>query len=273
MGSKKKKRPDPASFELPHLGVDSHAHLDFEGLAEDLEAVVQRATDCGICKIGQVFLGPEAYAENSSLFTPYGDLFFFLLGIHPHEAKSCSSSALEKMEQAFKGDSKIKAVGEIGLDFHYDLSPREKQIQAFQEQLSLAKEIDLPVVIHSREADEKTLELLLDRGFKDRRVLWHCFGRDADFARKILHSGWMLSVPGTVTFPKSVSLQEAVKVIPEQRLLLETDCPFLSPAPYRGKQNEPSLLAFTAEAVAKLKEMPLNELWAKSGENALKFFC
>lgn len=272
MGKKKQVRPDPASFELPLLGVDSHAHLDLNAFDGGMEAAVKRAKDCGISNIGQVFLGPDAYAQNSPMFLAYAEMFFFILGIHPHEARHCSPSALCKLEQAFAEDRRVKAVGEIGLDFHYDLSPRQDQIRAFQQQLTLAKEKDLPVVIHSREADEETVKVLLDRGFKDRPLLWHCFGRDADFAQKILDWGWMLSIPGTVTFPRSVSLQQAVSIIPPDRLLLETDCPFLAPVPYRGKQNEPSLLVFTAEMVARLQDIPLPELWARTGENALKFF-
>lgn len=272
MTKKKANRPDPASFQLPESGVDSHAHLDLRGLIEDVQGVIQRANDVGLCKIGQVFLGPDAYAKNKGFFEDNEGFFFFILGIHPHEAKDCSTSALDKIERALVEDNRIKAVGEIGLDFHYDYSPRESQKKAFKDQLCLAKERSLPVVIHCREAEKETMEILADQGFEDYPLLWHCFGRDSDFAKKVIRKGWMLSIPGTVTFPKSIALQKAVSELPLENLLLETDCPFLTPAPYRGKQNEPSLMAFTAEKVAKLKDMHLEEVWTKTGDNAFKFF-
>ena len=182
------------------------------------------------------------------------------------------STELDAINQALDQDQNIKAIGEIGLDFHWDRSPRDRQRSAFQAQLDLARDRNIPVVIHSREAEEETLDILLDMGFQDRPLLWHCFGGDSSLAEQILARGWMVSIPGTVTFPKSRALQEAVRGIPLQQMVLETDCPFLAPEPYRSKRNEPAYSVFTAQKIAEERQAPLTDIWEQTGQTAREFF-
>ncbi|MFW6324271.1 MAG: TatD family hydrolase [Desulfovibrionales bacterium] len=268
---KKKHRPEPTSFQMEPIGVDTHAHLDLDAFDADREEVLARSIASGINRIGNVFLGPTAYARGKSLFDAYPGVFF-LLGIHPHDAASCTADSLDALREAFISDSRLRALREIGLDFYYDRSPRGIQITVLQEQLVLAKELDLPVAIHSREAEEDVLRIMADLGFMDRKVLWHCFGGTAEMAERIVGYGWTLSIPGTVTFRKNKTLQDAVARIPSENLVLETDCPFLSPEPYRGKRNEPAFTVFTAGKIAEIRGEDVETLWRKCAQNAFRFF-
>lgn len=275
--SKKRKteRPDPADLGLPPGGADSHAHLDMEAYDEDRDAVLDRAAAAGVARIGQVFLGPAAYRANAALFADRPEVFF-ILGIHPHDATTATDEALAEVEAACREDaagrSRIRAIGEAGLDYYYDLSPRDVQRRAFAAQAELARGLDLPLVIHCRDAVYDTLRILMDLGLSRRPVLWHCFGGDADLAREILSHEWSISVPGPVSYRKSDDLRAAVAEIPLDRLLLETDCPFLAAEPWRGKRNEPAFLAFTAQAAARARGMDPAELWLATGRNAAAFF-
>ncbi len=269
--ARKKPRPLPQELQLGHGGADSHAHLNMGNLADSLEDVLARAESCGVSTLGNVFLGPGAYEEGKDLFQKYEQVFY-ILGAHPHEARAFSLDTAEEIIKAVKKDNKIKALGEIGLDFFYDYSSPADQKKAFTAQLESAKGLDIPVVIHSRDAYQQTIEILLDMGFRDRPVLWHCFGQGPEQARKIMSFGWHISVPGSVTYKKSQELQEAVKIIDVNRLLIETDCPFLAPEPYRGKENEPAFLGFTAVKIAEVKGMDPNELWLKCGDNCRELF-
>lgn len=269
--ARKKPRPLPRDLKLPPGGADSHVHLDMGSLAGSLDQVLARAGSCGISHLGHVFLGPDAYKKGKDLFKNH-DQVFFILGVHPHEAKAFTPDAAGDIFSACKKDSGIKALGEIGLDFFYDYSPADLQEKAFRAQLEAAKQLDMPVVIHSRDAYRETVEILMDMGFRDGPVLWHCFGQGPDQAREITSFGWRLSVPGSVTYKKNHALREAVKIIDLNQLLLETDCPFLAPEPYRGKENEPALLGFTAMKIAEIKDMDPGGLWLKCGENCREFF-
>ena len=264
-------RPSPQSFALPLVGVDSHAHLDLDGLRGQCAEAVHRAEAAGVAWIGNVFLNPGAYFSNRDLFAAMEQVFF-VLGVHPHESDRVDAATLSSLSEALKGDPRIRGLGEIGLDFFRDWCPREDQVRAFRAQLALARELDMPVVIHSRDAERQTLDILCDMGFADRPLLWHCFGGDRALAAEILDAGWTISIPGTVTFRKSTRLQDAVSAIPVERMVLETDCPFLAPEPYRGKQNEPALTVFTAQKIAELKDMDLETVWTRTGLNARQFF-
>lgn len=268
---KKTKRPEPESLGLSPVGVETHAHLDMDEFAEDLDEVLERAAGSGVANIGQVFLGPSAYGKNRALFNGRKG-FFFILGVHPHDATSLDQAALDAMRQAFAADPALKAVGEIGLDFFYDLSPRDVQRQAFRAQLRLAREVDKPVVVHSRDARDETMAILEDEGFAGRPLLWHCFGHGADFAARVVERGWLMSIPGTVTFKKSDVLREAVAAAPIERLVIETDCPYMAPEPYRGKRNEPAFCVFTAREIARIKGMDVQDVWRITAQNAMAFF-
>jgi len=221
--------------------------------------------------VGNVFLSPSAYLENRHLFDEHRDVFF-VVGLHPHESHSFSPSMLDEIKEIVAEDVRVKAVGEIGLDFFRNLSSRQEQIRAFEAQLELARDMDVPVVIHCRDALSETLRILEDMGFKGRRLMWHCFTLGRDEAGEILARGWMVSIPGVVTFKKAEALRDAVKEIPLSRMLIETDCPFLTPSPFRGKRNEPAYVAYTAQAISSIKGIGLTEVWRETGKNAKDFF-
>lgn len=267
--SRHKERELPETLGLACVGADSHAHLD--GRDFDPLAVLARARACGVRTVGNVFLGPEAYWNFRDVFEADPDVFF-LLGVHPHEAAKMTEADLVSMRQAFETDPRLRAVGEIGLDYHYDFSPRADQQHWFRRQLELARDLGKPVVIHCREAEDDCLAILDQMGFGGKPLLWHCFGLGPDWAERLLARDWHLSVPGTVTYAKSEDLRAAVPDIPADRLLLETDTPYLSPDPYRGKPNEPAFLGFTAREIARLRGEDANGLWRRCGDNARRFF-
>jgi TatD DNase family protein len=272
--SKKRKepRPDPAELGLPLVGVDSHAHLDMEEFPlEELPEVLVRARSAGVAAIGNVFLGPAALAAGRDRFADHPEVFF-LLGVHPCDAGSLAPGDLPAMEAAFRGEPRLRAMGEIGLDYFWDPEAREVQGRVFRDQLALARDLDVPVAIHSRAAEADTLAGLDDLGFRDRPVLWHCFGGGPELLSAIVSRGFWVSVPGPVTYPKNTALAEAVAGLDLSRLLLETDAPYLAPEPWRGKRNEPALTAFTAVRVAQLLGLAPETVWQASGDNARTFF-
>lgn len=277
---KKKVRPGPETLELPWGGVDSHAHLDMREsgmdqdgheLPDDLDEILEAARLAGVARVGNVFLGPEAYERGRGLFAHRPEVFF-ILGIHPTGALDYTPQRLERMREQFLADERLRAVGEIGLDYYWDDAPPEAQETALRAQLGLARDLERPVVIHSRDAEEETLRILDEEGFAGRPLLWHCFGRGPQFAEALLSRGWHLSIPGPVTYRKNEALQQAVAMIPMDRLLVETDSPYLAPEPWRGKRNHPALSAFTAAKVAEIKGLEPGRVWLQAGENARRFF-
>lgn len=271
--SKKNKapRPEPENLGLPLAGVDSHAHLDMDDFDAEREAVLDRARACGVARTGNVFLGPAAYQKNRHYFANRPEIFF-LLGIHPGDADQCSLESIEAMRGAFQSDARLKAVGEIGLDYYWEKHPHGLQERTFRAQLALALELGLPPVIHCRDAFEDTLRVLEDAGFSGRKLLWHCFGGDETQAETLLGHGWHLSIPGPVTYAKNDALRRAVAAIPLERMVLETDCPYLSAEPWRGKPNHPALLGFTARSIAEIKGLPVEDVWSATGQTARTFF-
>ena len=270
--SKKKRRMDPWELGLPRTGVDSHAHLDLDRYEPgEIPELLDRAGRAGVARVGQVFLSVEAYEQGRGLFADSPEVFF-LLAHHPNEAHEMADADMEAMDRAFGVDERLRAVGETGLDFYWDRAPKKRQEEVFHLHLDLALARDLPVVIHSREADEAVLAILDDRGFRDRPLLWHCFGGQAELAGEIVSRGWRVSVPGAATFSKNQALREAVASVPADRLLVETDCPFLAPEPWRGKRNEPAYAAFTAKVLAQARDEAPAELWTRCGKNAEAFF-
>ncbi len=271
MGHKKAERIDPLTLALPFVGVDSHAHLDGPEFDSDRDMVLARARAAGLRQVGNVFLGPEEFAARRSFFDAHPEVFF-LLGIHPCEGQRCTPASLAAMRAAFAAEPRLRAVGEIGLDFHWQDCPREIQFRAFAAQLDMARELGRPVVIHCREAEDECLMILESRGFAGYPLLWHCFGGGSATARRILRNGWHISVPGPVTYPANEDLRRAVALIPADRLMLETDCPYLAPVPWRGKRNEPALSVFTARAVAAARHVAPEDIWQSCGDNARRFF-
>ncbi len=271
MSKKKVIPPDPQSQALTLCGVDSHAHMDSSSFDTDREEVLARAKNCGIAHIGNVFVGLQNYLARKHYFENHTEVFF-ILGIHPCDAHTASEEHLAGIEEAFLEEPRLKALGEIGLDYYWDSCPKDVQMQVFIQQLHIAKKLEKPVVIHCRDAFEHTVAILEKEGFKDYPLLWHCFGGNKAEAKHLVHNGWHISIPGPVSYPKNDFLREAVQHIPLDRLMLETDCPYLSPNEWRGKRNEPALTVFTAKTIAAARNMDTEELWQVCGSNAQRFF-
>lgn len=257
------------SFSSAPFLVDSHTHLEMEEFEEDRDDVVERARQAGIGLM--ITVGTNLALCNKALQVAarYPEVYV-ALGIHPHEVKDIDSGTYETLEELVKGE-KVVAYGEIGLDFHYNLSPREIQITRFGEQLELAAACGLPVIIHNREAHKETLAMLEPWKGKMRGVI-HCFSGDREIARKFIDLGFSISIPGTVTFKKAEDLREVVQYIPLENLLVETDAPFLAPLPHRGKRNEPAFAAKTALKLAELKGLSYDVLAAATTRNAFTLF-
>ncbi len=273
MAHKKKERIDPLTLEMPYGGIDTHAHLVSGKIWDDVENILERAEKCGISHIGEIFLRHESYLAKKDFFK---ENIFYIYGLHPTDLNNIVYNELDLIREDIALDQgqkkKIKAIGEIGLDYYWkEVEPNLQQIY-FRLQLKMAKDFDLPVVVHSREAFDDTVKILLEEGYKDQRLLWHCFDADSVRAKIIIENGWHISVPGSVTYKGNDALRSALHTIPKDRLMLETDCPYLSPEPWRGTANEPSLTVFTAKCIADELGRDKNELWLTCGENAKKFF-
>ncbi len=271
MSHKKKFRIDPLTQALPTGGVDSHAHLDDPAFDDDREAVLGRATQAGLQHIGNIFLDPIVFDKRKHVFDGHSEVFF-ILGVHPCNAQLFNEDTVAAIRQACSQEKRVRAIGEIGLDYYWKDCPREIQIDTLGQQLALAKNLGKPVVIHCREAEEDCLTILETRGFRDYPLLWHCFGGNAEMAKRIVHNGWYVSIPGPVTYKANQSLREALPHIPEDRLLFETDAPYLSPEPWRGTRNEPAYTVFTVRRMAEVLGKQPEDLWHTCGQNAKRFF-
>jgi TatD DNase family protein len=257
---------------LPRL-LDSHAHLDFEDYQGDLDEVVARARAAGVCRIVLIGLWrtPGAFGNALELAAREPTYFAATIGVHPHDCSRVPEEDWRTMEQLAR-DPRVVGVGETGLDFHYDHSPRPVQEASFRRSLAAAKAAMKPVVIHVREADEACVRVLESEGVPEAGGVIHCFSGDWARAKAYLDLGLHLSVAGVVTFKAAADLREAVRKAPRDRLLVETDCPFLAPVPHRGKRNEPAHVARTAEKVAELWGLPVDEVGEITTENAKRFF-
>jgi TatD DNase family protein len=254
---------------LPSL-IDSHAHLELEPLVKDPEAVVGRAVAAGVRAIVTVGIDIEDVKRALEIADRI-DMVFAATGFHPHNAKDVGDSGLGMMEQ-FAQHPKVVAYGEIGLDFFRNLSPEQVQVGVFKDQLSLAKGLHKPVVIHLRNAYPQGLELLEQAAPFPAGGVIHCFSGDEHDAKRALDLGFYISIPGPVTYKKNDGLREIVRDLPSDKILLETDCPFLSPEPLRGKDNEPAYMVHTARKVAEVRGVPLEEIARTTTENAVRLF-
>lgn len=278
--SKPKPRPLPQSLGLPFAGADSHAHLDHEGLLDDIPGMLTRASESGVSLIVHMFLLHERYAANrQTILDAAASLenapdICFARGLHPEDMLRATEEEWEQLVHAVKNDPLIRAIGEIGLDYHYEegYSPSALQGPWFRRQLRLARELDKPVVIHSRDAWDEVFAILDEEDFRGRPLLWHCFGGDSVRASQIVERGWHVAFGGASTFKANDFVREAVRKVPLDRLHLETDCPYLAPMPWRGKTNEPALTVFTAECLARELGMSTEELWQITGANTRRFF-
>jgi TatD DNase family protein len=251
------------------MAIDTHAHLEMEEFDCDREAVLARAVEAGltaIVTVGTTLPDCEKAVALARLYKPV----YAAVGIHPHEVKDIDAATYDALRLLARQE-KVVAIGEIGLDFFYDLSAREVQLRRFQEQLTLAEELDLPVIIHDREAHPEALEILRLRKGCLRGVL-HCFSGDWTMACECLDLGFHLSVAGPVTYRKADRLRAVAREIPLERLLIETDAPYLAPQPHRGKRNEPAYVVETARYIAEMRGIPVNELERQTAANARRLF-
>lgn len=250
--------------------VDSHAHLDDARFAEDREAMIQRAWDSGIRQI--LTIGNGAGPDDMGCgipFTESYDWIFTSVGVHPHDAAKVESRHLEMMEK-FASHPKVVAIGEAGLDYHYDNSPRDIQRDVFRQQVQLAVRLQLPLIVHTREADADTETILREE--KPSQGVLHCFTSGADLAKAALDRGFLISFSGIVTFPSAKDLLEIARTVPSDRLLIETDCPYLAPVPHRGKRNEPAFVSETARFLAKARGVSAEQLSEETSRNFKRLF-
>lgn len=254
--------------------VDSHAHIDGEEFDADRDEVIERARAAGVTTILNVGTGDP----HSGVFERAIELgrkhpsVYTAIGTHPHDARFYDEAAELKTKQFLKTGERAIAWGEIGLDFHYDNSPRDVQMDVFRRQLRAARECDVPVIIHTREAETETIEILqTEYDGANRCGVFHCFSGSRELATSALDLGFMISFSGIVTFRKAEDLREIAKQVPLDRLLVETDCPFLAPVPYRGKRNEPAYVVEVARCIAELRGLELEEVARLTTENFKRF--
>ncbi len=245
--------------------IDSHCHLDHEPLFNNLDDILKRSKSVGIKKLLTICTTLKSFEKIKQLVLR-GDIIYGTYGIHPHEAKNDKVNSRLIINQ-ISSNKKIIGIGETGLDFYYNHSDKNDQIKSFEEHIQAAIELNIPLIIHSRNAENDTLEIL--RNFKkyNLKILMHCFTGSKIFAEKLLDLNAYFSASGIITFKNSIDLQETFKFIPLNRLLIETDSPYLAPVPNRGKKNEPSFIIYTAEKLALIKDVTTERLINTTSSN------
>jgi TatD DNase family protein len=249
---------------------DSHAHLDLSPLCEAEEAVVQRARDAGVTRIATVGIDADSSERAVAIAHRHAGVYA-VVGLHPHDAGQLSDDLLARLDALSRCD-KVVAIGETGLDFHRDRAPREAQRAAFREQVRLARRRGLPVVIHDRDAHDEVLSILSEEKAAETGGVIHCFSGDLAMARRAVRMNFLVSLPGAITYKGSEKQVEAVRGLPLDRLLIETDCPFLAPVPHRGKTNEPSYVPLVAAKVAAIQGVTLDDVARTTTNNAVRIF-
>lgn len=251
--------------------TDTHCHVQTRQFDSDRPAVLQRTLEAGVDTLVCVGYDPESWRRAQRLVATgaSGLRLYATAGIHPHEAKDMTPALLDEIRQ-LASDGKIVAIGECGLDFYRNLSTPEQQGKAFTAQIELSKETRLPLIIHDRDAHESVVELLREHGA--RVGVMHCFSGDWELARQCLELGFYISIAGPVTYPKNDVLRDVAARVPADRIVVETDCPYLSPQPFRGKRNEPAMVRLVAEEVARLRGLDAHAFAAQSAANARTLF-
>lgn len=247
---------------------DTHAHYDDEAFQEDRDALVSGLPARGISLV----LNPGSDVSSSRQAVALADRYSFLyaaVGVHPHEAGQMEASDLERLQE-LSCHSKVMAIGEIGLDYFYNYSPREIQKECFRRQMALAEQNKLPAIIHDREAHADCLEII--RSFPNVRGVLHCYSGSFEMAKTLLDLGWFLSFNGAITFKNARRAPEVIRYMPADRLMLETDAPYLTPTPYRGKRNDSGYLPLVAQAIAQIRGIPAEEVAAFTAENGKRLF-
>ncbi len=249
---------------------DSHAHLDSEKFDGERDKIVENAKQAGL----KFILNPAADFKTSlgaiEVANKY-DMVYAAVGVHPHDADTLDDKMIDDLRELAK-HPKVMAIGEIGLDYYYDNSPRELQKQAFIKQIRLAKELKLPIIIHDRDSHEDVFNILKAENPFDTGVVLHCYSSSAELAKEYIKLGAYISIAGPLTFKNNKKTPEVVKEVPLDRLFIETDSPYLTPTPFRGKRNEPAYVRYVAEKIAEIKGVSFDEVARTTRENACKFF-
>ena len=250
--------------------IDSHCHLDHEPLLSDLSNILKRSKSVGIKKLLTISTSIESFERIKDIIN-IDEMIYGTIGVHPHETNKDLISA-EIIIKNFNENSKVIGIGETGLDFYYNNSDRDKQIKSFNEHIKASIETNAPLIIHSRSAEEDTFEILNNYKKDNLKILMHCFTGSKYFAEKLLDLNAYFSASGIITFKNSTELQETFKYLPLDKILIETDSPFLAPVPNRGKKNEPSYIDFTAQKLADLKNISKARLIQITSDNFNKLF-
>jgi TatD DNase family protein len=249
---------------------DSHAHLDDEQFDGDRDEVIQNAKENQISYIMNPGTDFTSSVKAIELAAQY-DMVYAAVGTHPHETRFMDEITLELLKGLAK-KPKVKAIGEIGLDFYRDNSPRDIQREWFRKQIQLAREVSLPIIIHDRDANQEVMDILKEEKAFDIGVVMHCYSGSAELARQYINLGAYLSIAGPVTYKNAKKVLQVIERIPLKHLFIETDSPYLTPVPHRGKRNEMAYVKYTAEKIAEIKGISLEEVAFQTAENAKKFF-
>ena len=253
--------------------IDTHCHLADPRLIGDVEAVLSRAASAGITRIISVGAIDTIETDQRTVeIARQHASVFGVIGIHPHNASDCSDERIGQIRELAK-DRRVVAIGETGLDFHYMRSPAPAQEESFRRHLELSRELKLPIVIHCRDAEDRAIEILRETGIPGAGGVIHCFTGNRAAAERFLELGFFISFSGIVTFKNAKDIREAAQIVPRDRILVETDAPYLAPEPYRGKANEPSFVRLTAERLAAIRQQDSSELCGQLTANAEGFFA
>ena len=268
---KKQKPPIPTLPPNSYL-IDSHCHLDMDSYEADLDELLQKARNHGVRSIISIGIDEKSSVAAVALAHKY-PFIKATVGVHPHDVEQIDKSTYTRLRKLVEDNrEQVVGFGEIGLDYVKNYSPQSVQLQTFEEQLELAKELELPVVIHDREAHIDCMAILEAAAPFPKGGVMHCFSGDMKLAKRVLDLGFYISIPGVVTFKNGLTLQEVAGNIPLDSMLLETDGPFLSPVPYRGKRNEPAYVAYTAQQVADLRGISIEAVAEQCSKNTLSLF-
>ncbi len=250
---------------------DTHAHLDDERYDQDREELIAALPVLGVTKV--VNIGADMLSSKNSvdLCEKY-DYIYASVGVHPHVAKDMTDGDFDILSAYCKNHRKVVAIGEIGLDYHYDNSPRDVQKDIFSRQMAFARDLDFPVILHIREAYEDALEIMKFYGKMPKNGVVHCFGGSVEFAKEVLKLGYMIGIGGVLTFSNAKKLVEVAKNTDIADILLETDCPYMAPTPFRGQRNDPAKISFVAEKLSEIKGIPVDDIIDITHQNACKFY-
>jgi TatD DNase family protein len=250
--------------------IDTHCHLQDKRFAGDLEAVLDRAQEAGVAYALVVGSDLATSREACELAQKYPQLFA-IVGVHPHDSKDADRATFDEIRK-LAAQERVVALGEMGLDYHYDFSPRKIQQRVFRYQIGLARELGLPIVIHDREAHADTMAILKEEKAEEVGGVLHCYSGSWEMARECIKMGFYISIAGPVTFANAKKLVQVVENLPLEHLLVETDAPYLTPVPHRGKRNEPAYVRHVAEAIARIKGIAVEEVEEQTTANAIKLF-